>query len=240
MKKILFTAMILLFCVSCVTRPQVIDKKYMVNMTDKEKETIDALEVKAVDKNQENTAAKKEYEAVIKEGDGEDKKLSDLEDELFKLKDEERLYKAQKDTEKLDATVQNMKQKEMEIENQKKVTQFYNTKKEMYLSNWTVKQAELSVVISELDFEKSKVAKRNRDKEIEKEKENQAANPAPEKESFFDKFKKTESQSYDVNKYEKYYIEQQDKLRKTVLDNDKRKADFEKAKNDFDALNASK
>ncbi|MBN1500381.1 MAG: hypothetical protein JW982_09500 [Spirochaetes bacterium] len=240
MKKSLLISILLMFAVSCVTRPQVIDKKYMVNMTDNEEAMINDLESKVVDKNNELEATKKEYDAVLKEGAGEDKKLSDLEDELFKMKDELRLYKAQKDTAKIDETTQKMEQKKLEIDDQKKVTEFYSTKKAMYLSNVEVKQAELSVILAQTNYEKSKIARRNRDKEIDQQNAEKAQNPEPEKKGFFDKFKKSGPKSIDVSSYEKYYIDQQENLRKTILANKKAIDEYNKAKDTFEQRNADK
>ena len=239
MRKVLFIAVIILVITGCVSRPQPLEDKYLVDMTQEEKDKLSSLEDALIAKRQEKVEKQEEYEAVESDGIEEDKKLAELEKQLIDLKDKARYLKAEKNEEGVSENQTLQNEKKAEIDKQKKVVDYFKTRKDYHKSNVDVKDAELAVILSELNYEKSKIAKRNRDKEIEEE---LAKNPPQEndenkKKSILDKFKKDKGpQSIDVEKYRKYYEQEKDRLFKTEEKNKKAKFDYDEATEQYNKL----
>lgn len=222
-----------LFFVSCVSVPDTINEKYLQDMTEEEAAKIDNLTTNIIAKRKEKKETEEIFNKAETEYNNQTAQLGILEKELEVLIEKEELYKAQGNMPKLSETTQKRKEKEKEISEQKIIVKYLEADKDYKEAVFNTKTAELGVLVSELELEKAKIAKRNK---TEMDKEEGKPEAEEDKGGFFSFFKSKPKDEIDLEKYTKYYEDQKSFLKSSLEKQEKAESALNEIKPQYDKI----
>jgi len=201
MKKIIPVILLSLMIAACSTMPKEIDEKYLSEKTESDSKLINSLEQKIIDKNKEKQAVESRMKEQAKLPAGSEEGIKLLKKENGILKDQVYYYEKNKDAVNLEAKKAQLEENESALAKKTALFQYQQSEKNLFDADLELKNAELAQYISELNSEKSKIAKTYRDK-------NEPAKPVKE-ENFFTKLlnkinKKDPDDTYGYKKYDEF------------------------------------
>ncbi len=226
MKKFLQLIILSLLLSACTTMPPEIEEKYLVQKTGSDSKIINSLEERIIAKNREKQEVDSRIRNLSRTPDTTEDEIKLLKKENGLLKDQIYLYEKNKDAVNLEAKKKQLADNDAILD--KKIAQFNYSQSERKLleTELDLKDAELAVLIAELNNEKSKIAAAYRDK-------NEPPKPA-EKENFFTKLlpKNDPNDKYGYKKYPEY-------LEKKKQEQSKAETDYREALKKFNETKAA-
>lgn len=227
MKRFLMLLAVAVFITGCTTMPGPVDERYLVEKNQNESAAINSIEQKIIEKNREKKAIELKLKGISSSPAVTNDELKLLKKENGLLKDQVDFYTKTRDAVNLESRNAQLKENETAIEKKTAEFNYQTSEKEMTEAELEVKTNELSVLIAQLNYEKSKIATAYRDKYEEA--------PAPDSGSFFTKTlnrfrKKDPADKYGYKKYEEYLKKQQDELLKSEKKLKEAEKKFQEAK----------
>lgn len=233
-----FTITVLLFF-GCVSVPDTINEKYLQDTTSEEDANINSLTSEIITKRKEKNEAEETYKISEKTFNSEKSKLSIYEKELEVLEDKVELYNVNKDMVKLSEVSSEKEIKEKQIKDQEIILKYSEADMDYKSSDFEVKTAELGVLVSQLEYEKAKIAKRNKEK-IDQKNKPKTQNAPKEKKNFFQKFfSKEDKDEIQIEKYQKYYEDQKSFLKSALKKRSAAEEKLNAIKPDYEKLDVN-
>ena len=197
-KQILPVIFISLIVAACTTMPPEIEDKYLAEKSDSQSKVIADLEQKIIDKNKEKQAAAKKSNELVRLTIRTEEEITLLKKENTVLKDQVYLYEKNKDAVNLEPKKKQLAENDAALTKKISMLQYQMAEKKLSETDLELKNAELALLISELGFEKSKIAAEYRDK-------NEPEKPDKEQNFFTSLFnKKDPKDKYGYKKYGEY------------------------------------
>ena len=197
MKKYFAMAIVsVLFWIGCVTMPEPVDETLLVEKTESEVAQIHKFENEIIAKNKECTKAKKSLEAADKKIQVSKERLAILEDEKQVLLKKEKIAQLEENTKKVYEIGVELEKNEKKVVKQKAKHGYVHALWDKKIAVKEVKEAELSALIANMNYYKSRIAAaylKNQEKKYGKKTEG----------NIFQK----KDESYDL-KYKKYLDQQ--------------------------------
>lgn len=178
-RKALYLSVIILFT-GCMSIPEKIDDKYLVEKTAEQNDTISRIEKEIIEKNHAVKSAQDVLDIKNKAPEFTDREIELLEKENKILQDQVDLYTKYMDARSLEVRKARLSENESYTKKKKTLNELQKAEIELASADLEVKQADLAVSVAELEYERSKIAAQYRDK-------TESAGPE-EKKSFFSKF----------------------------------------------------
>lgn len=235
MKKfILFCISYLIILTGCSSIPGPVEESYLLDKTPAESEKINTLEQKIIEKNKERQTVEKRLKEISPLAPQTEEELKLLKKENAALKEMVNFYSQNKDAVNLEKKNKELKENEELIEQKTNLFNYQKAETEMTQANLDLKSAELNLLVAELNYEKSKIAARNREKQGDPG--NQGGG------NFFTNLfsKPDPDDKYGYKKYENYYKKQQEELTKAEKKFKESEKKFLEAKAAFDSKNLNK
>jgi hypothetical protein len=160
MKKILVvaSASFTLF-IGCITMPDPVPDAYLTEKSAEDIKTIDKLSDVIIGKNHEIKGTRDKIKENNHSLEVEKGRLSILKDEKALLQEKHKQYLLEKDQAKVEENIKMIADKDTAIEAQTAKVEYTAALLEHSIAGNEVSEAELSVLVSELGFEKSRIAK---------------------------------------------------------------------------------
>ncbi|HOP63624.1 MAG TPA: hypothetical protein PK358_12735 [Spirochaetota bacterium] len=228
MKKYIQLFVLAFFFTGCLSMPEQIDEKYLVEKSESETALIKNIEQKIIVKNKEKQIIEKKLKEVSPAPGRTEDELKLLKKENSLLKDQVDFYTKTKDAVNLESRKAALSENEKTIEKKTLNYNFQKAEKEMIEAELDLKSLELDVEVAKLNYEKSRIATAYRDKHEEPVDDNSG--------NFFTRLinklkKKDPDDRYGYKKHEEYLKKLQkelEKAEKKYIESDKK---FQDAKN---------
>lgn len=232
MKKFFSLIILSLLISACTTMPPEIEDKYLIQKTESDSKTINTMEERIIAKNREKQEAENKLRNRSQTPDTTEDEIKLLKKENGLLRDQVYLYEKNKDAVNLEAKKKQLADNEAKLD--KKIAQFnYNqSERRLFETELDLRDAELAVLIAELNNEKSKIASTYRDK-------NEPPKPA-EKETFFTKLmpKSDPNDKYGYKRYGEYLEKKKQDQSKAETEYREALKKYNEAKANLDKLNS--
>lgn len=164
MKRIaLYLTAIILFT-GCVSIPDSVDEKYLVDKTSSQNDTLSRIEKDIIEKNRAVKTAQDVLDVKRKVPEFTGKELELLDKENRILQDQVDLYTKYMDARNLEIRKTRLVENESYTRKKKTLNDLQNADIDLAAADLEVKQADLGVSVAELEYEKSKIAASYRDK----------------------------------------------------------------------------
>lgn len=158
-----YLAAIIIFT-GCVSMPESVDEKYLVEKTSAQNETLAGIEKEIIVKNRAVKTAEEVLDVKRKAPEFTDKEIELLDKENRILQDEVDLYTKYMDARNLEVRKSRLSENELYTKKKKSLNDLQKAETELATADLEVKQADLAVSVAELEYEKSKIAASYRDK----------------------------------------------------------------------------
>lgn len=209
MKRLTLYLAAVIMLTGCVSMPDSVDEKYLVEKTASQNETLGAIEKQIIEKNRSVKTAGEILDVKRKAPEFTDKELELLDKENRILQEQVDLYTKYMDARSLESRKSRLSENELYTKKKRTLNDLQKAEIELASADLEVKQADLAVSVAELEYEKSKIAAAYRDK-------TETAEPA-EKKDFFarisDKDKKSDDK-YGYNVYSEFLEKKKTELQK--------------------------
>jgi len=155
---IIITA-ILFSLAGCVTMPDKVPDQYLSEKTADQAKNLEKLENEVISKNHEVQTFKDKVEDAEKKFQIEKGRLKILKDEKKLLDEKQKQFQLENDSEKIGENAKLISQKESDITWQTNSVEYAEASRDNVKAQKEVADAELSALVAELNYEKSKIAK---------------------------------------------------------------------------------
>ncbi len=199
---ILLSALIMIAPGCFATMPAPVKDIYLVEKTSEEDKLLAGIEDEIININKQNNQAKESAKIIRQEISVSEARIGSLERNKSYNLELEKLYSISNDNAKLAEVKRLIQQNDDDMKKETAHLEYLKAKKDNQESSVDVKDAELSVKVAELYYEKSKIARKFQDKTM-------VAAPVEGKEPA-----KEDRNKIDVDEYRKYLDSQKDKLAK--------------------------
>ncbi len=180
---VILTAALLLSLAGCVTMPDPVPVDYLAEKTAEQDKVLEKLENSVIAKNQEVKTLKEKEQAAEQKVKVEKGRLEILKDERKLLDEKKKQYQMENDITNFDESNRQIAIKEAETRTQQTKLEHMTAAFELARAQREVGETELAVMVAEMNYEKSKIAREYLVKRyvantaVEQDKKNKAANP---------------------------------------------------------------
>ncbi len=209
MKRLASYLTVVLLFTGCVSIPESIDEKYLVEQSASQHDILAKIEKDIIEKNRSVKTSADTLEVKRKAPEFTEKELELLEKENRLLQDQIDLYTKYMDARNLEVRKTRLAENESYTKKKKTLNNLQNAEIDLAAAELEVKQADLAVSVAELEYEKSKIAAEYRDK-------TEVAGP-DEKKSFLAKISGAEKKAddkYGYNVYAEFLDKKKQELQK--------------------------
>lgn len=227
MKKLLFTIITLTFITGCATLPGPVEEQYLVDKTDKDSVLIENVESKIIAKNKEKQSAELNRKENIPDIETTREELNLLLRENNLFKDQLELYTKSSDARNIETKKEQLAESNIKIEQQKKLLKYQEEQKNFLDASSELKNAELAVLVAELNYKKSEIANAYREK-------TEPALEAEKKGFFSSLFKGDQDDRFGYKKYSTHLDKMKKDHEKSFEKYNKAKSAYEAAKKNLD------
>ncbi len=189
----------------CVSLPAPVDDALLAEKTAEESSRLAAVEKSIIEKHKSKNDARMAMEESVRLHSVDAGRLGILKNELDLLKKKEKQYTLEKDDAKKSETAKSIGEKSAEITRQNARVAYQKAFMDEQTARYEVAEAELSALVAERGYERSRIARAYQDRKVEKE-------GIPKKKVFFGLISK--DGRVDVDRYKKYVESQKSQLNK--------------------------
>ncbi len=164
MKKLLFTIILLTLITGCATIPGPVAEQYLADKTENDAERLEQIETKIIAKNREKLTAEQNQRENTPDIERTEEELDLLLRENKLLKDQLELYTKSKDARNMETKREELSENNLKIEKHMNLLKYQESQKNLLEAEAELKNAQLSVLVAQLNYEKAEIAKAYREK----------------------------------------------------------------------------
>jgi hypothetical protein len=226
MKRLLFTMILFTLITGCATIPGPVAEQYLADKTEKDSERLEQIETEIIAKNREKLAAEQNRRENTPDIERTEEELDLLLRENKLLKDQLELYTKSKDARNIEIKRDELAKNNVNVAKHRNLLKYQEAQKNLFDAEAELKNAELAVLVAQLNYEKAEIAKEYREK-------NEPA-VEPEKKGlkgFFSSFFKEDPEDrFDYKKYSVHLEKMKKEQEKAIKKYNEAKAAYDAAK----------
>jgi hypothetical protein len=226
MKRLLFTIILFTLITGCATIPGPVAEQYLADKTEKDAERLEQIESRIIATNREKLEAEQNRRENTPDIEKTEEELDLLLRENKLLKDQLELYAKSRDARNMEIKREELSENNLKIEKQKNLLKYQEAQKNLLDAEAELKNAQLSVLVAQLNYEKAEIAKAYREKN-----EPAVKTEKKEKKGFFSSFFKEDPEDrFGYKKYSLHLEKMKKEQEKAMKRYNEAKAAYEAAK----------